>query len=60
LVEFTARERITVHEVCAVIDTVKPPGFNLTIAARLGVLRDYRDAATERGHANAGHGNAHH
>jgi len=60
LVEIAGREQITVHEFCTAIDVVKPPAVSLTVAIRLGVLRYYRDAATESGHSQAGHGKAIH
>jgi predicted DNA-binding ribbon-helix-helix protein len=54
--EIAARERITVHELCTAIHSEKPHALSLTAAIRLAVLQYYRDAATEAGHATAGHG----
>ena len=56
LQEIAGRERITVQELCTAINAEKPRGLNLTTAIRIAVLRYYRDAATESGHAKARHG----
>ena len=56
LQEIAARECVTVHELCTAINAEKPRGLNLTTAIRIAVLRYYRDAATESGHAKARHG----
>ena len=56
LQEIAARERITVQELCTAINAEKPRGLSLTTAVRIAVLRYYRDAATESGHAKARHG----
>jgi predicted DNA-binding ribbon-helix-helix protein len=56
--EITARERVSIHEFCAVVNREKPRALPLTLAIRRHVLRYFRDAATDEGHARAGHGNA--
>lgn len=56
LQEIAQRERVTVHELCTAINSEKSPALNFTTAVRIAVLRYYRDAATENGHAKAGHG----
>ncbi len=56
LVEIAQREGITVHELCTAINAEKPRALSLATAIRRAVLQYYRDAATESGHAKAGHG----
>jgi predicted DNA-binding ribbon-helix-helix protein len=56
LLEIAAREGFTVNELCTAIHAEKPRALRFSDALRLGVLRYYRDAATESGHAKAGHG----
>jgi predicted DNA-binding ribbon-helix-helix protein len=56
LQEIARRERVTVHELCAAVNSQKPPALSFTAAIRVAVLRYYHDAATENGHAKAGHG----
>ena|SRR5271156_5642077 len=60
LQEIARRERVTVHELCAAINSEKPPALSLTVAIRIAVLRYYHDAATASGHARAGHGRSVH
>ena len=45
--EIAAREDVTVHELCAAIDKVKPHGVTLTAAIRVAVLRYFMDATTK-------------
>jgi predicted DNA-binding ribbon-helix-helix protein len=55
--ELCQREGMTVHEVCSLIDKFR--GANsLTAALRVFLVVYYRLAATEVGHATAGHGTA--
>jgi predicted DNA-binding ribbon-helix-helix protein len=53
--EICRRERLTVHEACTMIAN-KHRGNNLTAAMRVFILAYYRAAATDSGHAKAGHG----
>jgi predicted DNA-binding ribbon-helix-helix protein len=39
LQEIARREKVSVHELCAAIDTVKPRGVSRTAAIRVAVLR---------------------
>jgi len=55
LEEIAHREGATVNDVVAAIDGRRSDG-GLTSAVRTFVLGYFRNAATERGHANAGHG----
>jgi len=55
LEEIAYREGATVNDVVAAIDGRRADG-GLTSAVRTFVLGYFRNAATERGHANAGHG----
>lgn len=55
LAEIAAREDTTVNEVVARVDRQRRSG-SLTSNVRVFVLSYFRNAATERGHANAGHG----
>ena|ERR1700689_5489335 len=56
--EIAQLEGVTVHELCMTLNAAKPPSLSLTVAIRVGILQYYRDAATERGHRQAGHGKA--
>ena len=42
--EIARRERVSVHELCAAIDIVKPRGVSRTAAIRVAVLRYFMDA----------------
>ena len=48
-------EACTVHELASRIYSRKKRGQSLTSAIRVFVMLYYRDAATEAGHAKAGH-----
>ncbi|MCZ6447920.1 MAG: ribbon-helix-helix domain-containing protein [Alphaproteobacteria bacterium] len=53
--ELCLREGMTLHELCTVIDQYR--GFSgLTAALRVFLIVYYRLAASEPGHAKAGHG----
>ena len=53
--ELCAREGMTVHELCSLIDKFR--GSNsLTAALRVFLVVYYRLAATDDGHMSAGHG----
>lgn len=59
LQEITAREAITMHQLCTEI--AKQRGLSsLTAAIRAYALAYFRSAATERGHRAAGHGSLRH
>ncbi|MBM3488562.1 MAG: ribbon-helix-helix domain-containing protein [Alphaproteobacteria bacterium] len=49
------RERQTLSQLCTAIETGMMPA-NLTAAVRLAIIGYYRAAASETGHARAGHG----
>ena len=53
--ELCRREEMTLHELCTLIDQYR--GISgLTAALRVFLIVYYRLAASERGHAEAGHG----
>ncbi|ACJ00447.1 ribbon-helix-helix domain-containing protein [Rhodospirillum centenum] len=56
LLDVCRREGRSVHEVCSRIAQAKPPAASLTAAIRVFLLSYFRRAATEQGHARAGHG----
>lgn len=53
--ELCQREGMTVHELCSLIDRFRGDN-SLTAALRVFLVVYYRVAATEAGHATAGHG----
>lgn len=55
LSEIAAREGTSINEVVGRVDRQRESG-GLTSNVRVFVLSYFRNAATERGHANAGHG----
>ncbi len=55
LEEIRARERQSMHELCAHIDRTRSER-TLTAGIRVYILEYFRRAATEAGHAEAGHG----
>lgn len=55
--EVCQREDMTVHELCSLIDKFRGDS-SLTAALRVFLVVYYRVAATDAGHANAGHGAA--
>ncbi len=55
LEEICRREERTVHEVCTEVDSRRHES-TLTAALRAFIVIYFRVAATEDGHANAGHG----
>lgn len=56
LKEITEREKATMHEICSLIEARKNKRTSLTAAIRVFVMLYYKAAATEQGHAKAGHG----
>ena len=54
--EICRRERATSHAICTTISTGKDLNTSLTAAIRVYIMMYYRHAATEDGHARAGHG----
>jgi len=56
LSEICRREHATPHEVCSAIAGHKIENTSLTAAIRVFVMRYFRAAATEDGHAKVGHG----
>ena len=55
LQEMSRRERLALHDLVRAVAAQAPQGGR-TSAVRVGVLRYFRAAATEQGHAAAGHG----
>lgn len=53
--EICRREDMTVHELCSLIDERRGLS-SLTAATRVFTLMYFRAAATDEGHASAGHG----
>ncbi|UEM20157.1 ribbon-helix-helix domain-containing protein [Skermanella mucosa] len=56
LYEICNRERRSVNDLCTEIAGSRSECNSLTSAVRLYVLRYFREAANERGHAEAAHG----
>ena len=56
LKEICQRERVTMAELCTFAAGAKSPGLTLTAALRVLTANYFRNAATEEGHARAGHG----
>ena len=54
--EICQRERSTLHQICTTVSLQKQEETSLTAAIRVFVMRYFRLAATEEGHAKAGHG----
>ena len=55
LEEICVREGRSLNDVCADVEAARPER-TLTASIRVFVLQYFRDAATEEGHAAAGHG----
>jgi predicted DNA-binding ribbon-helix-helix protein len=55
LYEIAIREDMTVHDVCEKIENSRSES-SLTAGIRVYILSYFRSAATEAGHAAAGHG----
>lgn len=56
LFDIVRREGRNAHEICSLIDLNKPAECSLTAAIRVFIMAYFRAAATEEGHARAGHG----
>ncbi len=56
LMEISRREKQTLHGLCTTIALKKDAESSLTAAIRVYVMQYFRVAATEEGHARAGHG----
>lgn len=54
--EICRRERVSAAEICTRVAAAKSPALTLTAALRVFIANYFRDAATEEGHARAGHG----
>jgi len=54
--EIARRERVTVTEVCLLVSFRKHGAVTLSRAVRTYIMRYFREAATEEGHSQAGHG----
>lgn len=56
LEEICEREDMSVHEICTLIEQ-RRTGSSRTAAVRAFILGYFREAASDTGHASAGHGN---
>lgn len=56
LFDIVRREGRSAHEICTLVDLHKPQDCSLTTAIRVFIMAYFRAAATEEGHARAGHG----
>ncbi len=56
LFDIVRREGRSAHEICSLIADCKPADCSLTAAIRVFIMAYFRSAATEEGHARAGHG----
>jgi len=54
--EVADRERCSIHELCSLVATRRRTGLSLTAAIRIFLMLYFKAAATEEGHARAGHG----
>jgi predicted DNA-binding ribbon-helix-helix protein len=54
--EICRRERASAADICTRVATAKSSALTLTAALRVFIASYFRDAATEEGHARAGHG----
>ena len=57
LYDIAKREDCSIHDICTLISIRKNPKTSLTAAIRVFLMLYFRAAATEEGHARAGHGN---
>lgn len=53
--EIARRERLTIHQIATVVAAIRQ-GSSLTAKLRVFIVGYFRAAATEAGHAHAGHG----
>jgi predicted DNA-binding ribbon-helix-helix protein len=56
LCRIAEREEMTIHDLCTEIDRMRDPSCGLTAAIRVFLMSYFEEAATEEGHAKAGHG----
>ncbi len=56
LFDISRREGRSIHDISTLVDEARAPNASLTAALRVFVMAYYRAAATEEGHARAGHG----
>jgi predicted DNA-binding ribbon-helix-helix protein len=56
LSEICIREQSSIHAVCTAVYMTKSPGLSMDRAVRLFISEYFHCAATEEGHARAGHG----
>jgi predicted DNA-binding ribbon-helix-helix protein len=54
--EICRRECVRTADICARVAAAKSSALTLTAALRVFIANYFRDAATEEGHARAGHG----
>lgn len=55
--DIAKREMCSIHDVCSLIGLRKNTNTSLTAAIRVFIMLYYKSAATDAGHAKAGHGN---
>jgi predicted DNA-binding ribbon-helix-helix protein len=56
LTKIAERENMTIHQLGTRIDRLRDKSCGLTAAIRVFLLAYFQEAATEEGHARAGHG----
>ena len=56
LKEIAEREHCSIHELCSLIASRKKGDLSLTASIRIFLMLYFKAAATEDGHARAGHG----
>lgn len=54
--DIARRESCSIHDLCSLVYVRKTPNTSLTAAIRVFLMLYFRAAATEEGHAKAGHG----
>jgi predicted DNA-binding ribbon-helix-helix protein len=54
--DISRREHRTIHHIATLVNQNRPTACTLTAALRVFIMAYYRAAATEEGHARAGHG----
>src|SRR5215475_8472912 len=58
LARIAERESLTINQLCTRIDHLRDNNCGLTAAIRVFLMAYFQEAATEEGHARAGHGSA--
>ncbi len=58
LIEICRREKLNIHQICALVAQHKAEETSFTAAVRVFAMSYFKAAATEEGHQKAGHGTA--